>query len=418
MKSCASLLVLLLLCLPCAAPCPARADDPVLMNNYGLELLQKGEEDRALEQFRKANGYFPYDPVIKKNLAMAHARVAKKKMHRNDFAGAVDDLERALELTPDERPFLVLKGIASYYLKRYDIARENLERGMPESGEEQRDALYYLGWVSYDTDDLAKALECWEKAQALQPDSQELKRLIAKVKRELAVEPGMDKGYSSRFMVSYDAEVKSSLAEAVLYELESAYNRAGADLDYFPAGGVAVALYTAKDFRGVTQVPEWSGGVYDGKIRLPIGGVDEMTPHLRAVLHHEYAHVVVFGITNGNCPTWLNEGIAELQGRRELNPSPHLLDRAAREGRLIPWQSLEGPFVSFGTQQAALAYEESYAAVRYLVETYGWHKVKQVLVNLGSGMAVQQAFATAFDDYGLDYPALEREWRASLPTEN
>jgi hypothetical protein len=30
-------------------------------------------------------------------------------------------------------------------------------------------------------------------------------------------------------------------------------------------------------------------------------------------------------------------------------------------------------------------------------------------------MAVQQAFATAFDDYGLDYPALEREWRASLP---
>ncbi len=406
--------LLLSLCLLSFVPRPARADDPVAMNNYGLELLQQGEVDRALEQFQKANSYFPYDPVIKKNLAMAYAHVAKKKMRGSDFTGAVDDLDRALELDPDERPFLVLKGIASYYLKRYDTARDCLERGMPESGDGW-DALYYLGWVSYDTDDLAKALEYWEKARALQPDNPELKTQIAKVKRELAVQPGRDTGYSSRFRITYDAAVSSSLADAVLDELESAYNRVGADLDCYPEGDVAVALYTLKEFRGVTQGPEWSGGIFDGKIRLPIGGVTEMNPHLRAVLDHEYAHVVIFGITGGNCPTWLNEGIAQVEELRQGDPLSRLLEGAARKGGIIPWKALEGSFMSFGTQQAALAYEESYAAVRYLVDTYGWYKVKQVLVNLGNGMTPAQAFARAFDDYGLDYAALEREWRASLP---
>jgi tetratricopeptide (TPR) repeat protein len=404
---------LLLACSLSLTISPARADDPVTMNNYGLELLNKGEVDRAVEQLQKAYSYFPYDAVIKKNLAVAYTVVARQQMKQSKFAEAVESLDRGLELAPEEPSFLIMKGIACYYLKRYDVARENLERGRA-ADPDAMEALYYLGWVSYDTDDLARAREYWEQALAAKPDSAELQRMLAKVKKELAVEPGMDKGHSSKFMVSYDAAVSASLAESVLSELESAYNRVGADLDHFPEARVPVSLYTAKDFKGVTQGPEWSGGVYDGKIRLPIGGVEEMNPHLRAILFHEYTHVVVFEITNGRCPTWLNEGLAEMQGRRELNPTLANLQQAAKEGRLIPWAQLEGPFGGLDSKQANIAYQESYEAVNFLVSTYGWFKVKQLLKGLGNGLSTAEAFARTFADYGLDYQGVEKEWRASL----
>ena len=102
----------------------------------------------------------------------------------------------------------------------------------------------------------------------------------------------------------------------MLKALERAYNRVGTDLSYYPSVRVPVILYTKKDYRSLTASPEWSGGLYDGKIRLPIGGAAHMTPMLRGVLFHEYTHVVVRELTKGNCPSWLNEGLAEYSGRR------------------------------------------------------------------------------------------------------
>jgi len=73
--------------------------------------------------------------------------------------------------------------------------------------------------------------------------------------------------------------------------------------------------------------------------------------------------------------------------------------------------------MGLSAREAALAYQQSYALVNFLVTQYGWHKVKEMLVALGSGLDTAAAVKRALGDYGLDYPAVIQEWRAYLQKE-
>ena len=210
-----------------------------------------------------------------------------------------------------------------------------------------------------------------------------------------------------------DLGIHTALRHA-LDTLETAYNKIGGDLDHFPARKVPVLIYTRTDYRTVTNSPDWSGGLYDGKIRLPLGGASAVDDLLTALLFHEYTHVVVHDITSGNCPLWLNEGLAELQGRRYYNPPLHSLEKGVREKSLLPLSTLEKSFSSLPARDASLAYQQSYSMVSYLVTTYGWHKVKEILVNLGKGINTAAAVAAGLSDFSVDYQGFYREWLASV----
>jgi len=258
----------------------------------------------------------------------------------------------------------------------------------------------------------------WEKALELDPSRTAIRELADKTRRELALETRMDKGFSSRFSLTYDTELKSLLAGEILDVLETAYNRVGADLGHFPEARVQVLLYTKKDFKALTDSPDWSGGLYDGKIRIPLGGATGMTPLLRNVLVHEYTHVVVFEMTRGNCPTWLNEGLAELEGRKEFNQPMAALGRVARRGGYLSFPLLERPFSSLSDNQVALAYQQSYALVNFMVARYGWHKIQEILRLLGTGIPVSDAIGVALADYGTDYSGMVKEWQGNMTREH
>ena len=129
-----------------------------------------------------------------------------------------------------------------------------------------------------------EALDAWDKALALDPGNKLIIEMADKARREATVESGMGKDFRSMFVISYDEGTMSDLADDVLKALESAYNRVGSDFSHYPSVRIPVILYTRKDYRNVTAGPEWSGGMYDGKVRLPIGGTREITPMLRGVL--------------------------------------------------------------------------------------------------------------------------------------
>src|SRR5664279_1943855 len=136
-------------------------------------------------------------------------------------------------------------------------------------------------------------MELWEQALKLAPERPELIDVLKKARKETAVEDSMDRGHSSRFNLTYDPGVNTSLALAILDVLESASNQVGSELGHFPEARVPVAIYKRDDYKTVSAAPDWSGGVYDGTIRLPFGTLSEITSPIRAVLFHEYAHVVV-----------------------------------------------------------------------------------------------------------------------------
>jgi hypothetical protein len=395
---------------------PVYANEPYTLNEYAISLMEKGEHDKALEQMQRAYSMYPYDPVLKKNLAEAYTFVGQRQMKENSFEAAAASFDRARELFPDIPRYYVMRGIALYYCKYLDAAQNELERARGLGGD-SIDILFYLARIQYDSGNLAACLELLEKALVLQPDFKPAVDMAAKVRRELAVEKNMDKGYSSRFVISYDAEIKSNLSGEILSVLEDAYSSVGRDLTLFPTSRIAVILYTKKDFRVVTNGPDWSGGLYDGKIRLPVGGADELTPQLKGVLYHEYTHVVVQEITNGTCPTWLNEGLAELQGRKIFNHPLGELGKAAKKGSYIPFTRLEGQFTSLNNSEAALAYQQSYSLVNFMVSSYGWPKVTELLQRLGAGDVIAVAMKKVMGDFGLDYEGVIDEWRSYMKKE-
>ena len=374
------------------------------------------DPDKALQQLQKSYSLFPYNEKIKHDLAGALEAAGQRQLKLRQYDQAAETFDQGRNLLPGQGDFGILRGIALYLGKRYDEAAYELERTRQVTGD-RADLLYYLGRVRYDAGDLAAALDAWNRALEMDPESKPVREAAEKARREAAVETKMGKGYRSMFVISYDEGSMSTLADDVLKALENAYNRVGSDLDHYPSVRVPVILYTRTDYRTVTTGPEWSGGLYDGKVRLPIGGVGEVNAVLRGVLIHEYAHVVVRELTGGNCPSWLNEGIAEMQGRAEYDPPLAVLENAAKTGALLTAASLEKSLLGLSGKEAQLAYQQSYSMVKYLVSTYGWHKVKEILVNLGSGMDIGTAVARVFVDYNLDYGGLVQDWQEQVVKE-
>ncbi|WP_136514073.1 peptidase MA family metallohydrolase [Geomonas edaphica] len=387
---------------------PALAADPLALSAKADQMIARGDLAQAVDELKAATSLFPYDEGVRRKLAFTYTEIAKRDLQSGHFSAAAEHFGQAHELLPASAELGLMRGIALYLGKDYAAAREELL----QAGEGS-EPLIYLGKISYDTGDLPGALEVWRRAKGKDPGNKTLETLIGKAERELPVESRMDKGYSSMFDLSYDAELPPGLSAEVLDALESAYNAVGADLGVFPTTRIPVLLYTKKDYSSVTTGPDWSGGLYDGKIRLPVGGLTRVTPQLRAIIFHEFTHVLVAELTHGNIPTWLNEGLAEMEGRKEF--APPLPRFGAVQGKhVLPLTSLSRGFAGMGGEEAWLAYQQSHAMASFMVQRYGWYAMQQLLKYLGERAGIEEAVAKALSDYGLDLDGVMREWRESL----
>ena len=390
---------------------PVCAADSGVYSTHVKTLIKRGEISKALDELKIAFSRYPYNETLRHDLVIVYQIIAQQDMDTGRFAEAADDVAQARELDPNQLQLTVWRGIALYLGKNYDQARAELT----QAGE-GAEPLTYLGKISYDTGDLPGALSYWRRALELEPENAPLKVLIAKAERELPVESKMDKGYSSKFDLSFDAELPPGLSSEVLDALESAYNSVGADLGTFPTTRIPVLLYTKSEYSSVTAGPDWSGGLYDGKIRLPIGGITKLNPQLRSVILHEFTHVLVAEITHNNIPTWLNEGLAQIEERKEFSPAMvAAMSRAPKEGDQLSLKTLSGSFIAMDRTQAGIAYQQSYSITDFMVKRYGWYDMQGILKALGEGASLETAVARAMADWSLDLPGVLREWHESLP---
>ncbi len=172
------------------------------------------------------------------------------------------------------------------------------------------------------------------------------------------------------------------------------------DLGYSPRNNIAVTLYTQQAFFDVTRAPLWSGAINDGKLRIPISGVASVTPELARVLKHELTHSFVSQMSGNRCPTWLNEGIAQIEEGKSSASNGRQLAQLFASGREIPINVLEGSFLSFSAPEATVAYAESLAATEYIRDAYGMSEVVGILERLSQGSSTEAALrATVHSDY-------------------
>lgn len=314
---------------------------------------------------------------------------AIESFNKKDFRTAI---ELFRELSKEDKKALAALGISYYMMDDYDMAQRYLEESLYYN--ESFAARKFLAFIYYKRDDLESALSSAEKGLSTQDDP-ELRTLYEKVQRELNTQQNFIKESAIHFKVFFDGYEHSGLSRKVLDILEDAYDSIGTEIFYFPREPITVILYTEKDFFDITKGPEWSGGIYDGKIRIPFRGVEKKEEALKRMLRHEYTHALVHQITK-NCPTWLNEGLAEyFSGANE------------KTGQIIPLRELEGSFLSLGKDKVKTAYQESYSAISYLIERYGLLSIKHLLVSLGEGKDLNSAFQEAFS---ISYEEFVSTW--------
>jgi hypothetical protein len=210
--------------------------------------------------------------------------------------------------------------------------------------------------------------------------------------------------------VRYDGAADEPLGLAVMATLDAAWEEYEKRLGFTPGAPVAVVLQTATAFRDTTRAPEWAAAWNDGTIRVPVMGLEELTPELVRVLRHELAHSFVAAKAGAACPTWLQEGIAQwLEGGEASREDAGLATRA-RAG-LPRLESLEQPFLRLPERDASVAYAQSLSVVAWIVRTRGEASLRNLLAAIGEPRPAAEALPLALR---LSYPELQREWMQAL----
>jgi hypothetical protein len=116
-------------------------------------------------------------------------------------------------------------------------------------------------------------------------------------------------------------------------------------------------------------------------------------------------------MSSNRCPTWLNEGIAQMEEGRSSASNGHQLAQLFASGNEIPFNVLEGSFMNFSVPVATVAYAESLAAAEYIRDAYGISEIARILAMLSQGSSSEAALRASVH---VDYRQLRDEMARAL----
>lgn len=132
---------------------------------------------------------------------------------------------------------------------------------------------------------------------------------------------------------------------------------------------------------------------------------------MKIILCHELVHVLVAAATaNVELPRWFNEGLAIYVSGDLRFVEGKELPRAVSSGHLLKLREINS-VLSFQQLQASLAYQQSFAAVQYLVDTYSHSSLPKLLQNIATYTNFQRGF---YKTYGMSVLDFEEEYRTYL----
>lgn len=351
----------------------------LLASMLHAETLSSNE--KILESYMESLQSTP--PSEEKREAMGHyyLNLGVERINLKKYDEALEVFDEGEVYISRKRDLAYYRGLAYFLLKSYYEAESELLDIVYE-GDGDFDALNLHGRVLYDRGDMASAIDSWELALSLKPDDHGLKEMLAKARKEYLVEEEKELSYSGRFLLLYDGIEDEDIGRVIMDILSDAYTDVGTDLNYYPEEYMSVIIYTKKEFDEVTSLPEWAGAVYDGKIRVPLGGLDLSSDRLKRILYHEYTHAVIQSMTKGGCPKWLNEGLAVYEESRFVTPVNHADSKHRKNPEISSFEDLSRLFGSPDSKEAKFAYDKSYDIVKRLIDDCGIYDLADILQTL------------------------------------
>ena len=315
------------------------------------------------------------------------------QLRSGDIDAALADYERAEGLDPTLMPARINRAVALLAQGRNGEALSQVN-GILAANADQPDALFLRGEALYRDDRMEEAIRTWERVEQIAPSPRTQERL-AKARREHEVGGEYETSAAAHFLLRYDGKrADARLSREILDFLEAQFNRMVSRYNVLPESVIVVIFYPITEFHQVTQTTARTAGLFDGKIRVPIAGATALTDQMRDTLLHELTHSFIFAKTRGNCPAWLQEGLAQHE-----------------EGRRASSSTLSGLATGYRSRSAGwgteIDYDAALALTQFLIGRYGLGQVLAVLDRLRQGSTEDQAIRGTF---GMSMEEMLRSW--------
>lgn len=347
-------------------------------NRRGVEKLKAGDFRGAIDDLRAAHRYLPANENIKRNISIAY----------NNYAFSLRNEGR-------------LREAVWHYGNALQFDRDN-----PHTH-------YNLGQAYYMMQNMPKAREHLERAYELAPDLGEVRSLLKRVKGQEPIESGFHRIEAPHFTIAVDRSVPSSSVAAIRSYLEEAYGRVGGLLGHYPRQKTVAVIFPEEHYDELLKgVPPWALAMHDGKVRIPADRLKYTSSDIRRIIYHEFAHVVVHDITRGNCPVWLNEGIAGIAESLVEPKNADLIRRYLDEYGMVPLGNMPNDTLHIENREVmTLLYIASYLVVEYIVQRLGYRGLNRILTKLGQGTDVWSAISIVSGQNMYDF---EQDWERHL----
>lgn len=289
-------------------------------------------------------------------------------------AAQVESLRKSLASSPNATiaPSLPPGPLrqASDFLDRNQPGRA-LEVLNPHLKSRDPSVLILAGVAAWKSDQTALALEHWKTAQEIRP-MPELQGMIGRLEREIRHDKSGEKLVGLRVALRYENQaLPYATAKAMLQTLDTEVARLSDILGCATEERLTAIVQSPEDYRQGANAAEWSGGQFDGRIRIPFAAGSALDEGARRVFAHEATHACLASL-GSSWPAWLHEGLAQkLSGERLTSVAKaQLLDLASK--RQIPrLQQFRRNWSSLDAREARIAYAVALLAAEELVDHYG-----------------------------------------------
>ncbi len=218
---------------------------------------------------------------------------------------------------------------------------------------------------------------------------------------------------TEHFNIKY-LPVDESYVQTIGEVAEDAYNVVGEEFDYQPGNKTTIVVYP--DSGSLAQSFGWEKdqkamGVYwAGSIRIlsPQQWIDDEnwaeTFASEGPIYHEFAHLLVDDVTQGNYSRWFTEGVAQYQ---EKKITGFEFKTPFSEGQTVQYYSFKELDQNFDGLDQQIAYWESLQAIEYMVKQYGPQSINDIMSHLRDGdrmyQAMEKVLGTNFDSFEKDF---------------
>ena len=168
-----------------------------------------------------------------------------------------------------------LRAVIHSEQEEWEVAKSCAETAIAYGQTSQSAEMYHIvGKAHYYRQEIGKAVEVLEKALEL-GESPKIRASLNKALSEVRADGGNKTRLLAHFIVSYDGGAMESTGRMVIDTMDRSYASLKSQLGFEPPERVVVILYTRRDYNDMGG-PDWSAGLFDGKIRVPVRGLERL----------------------------------------------------------------------------------------------------------------------------------------------